>query len=178
MDGIFCANFCESHGGWPACWETWQAKCYNCLGKGNFPLQVTEDERGNVWFKEEQCTLGINQGVRGVHTVMPFQCEDCWMTNLEGRCPAPGLDYAYIMRICQANLDTMGGRAVSTIGSHAAAVKRTVTNCGRIRKSPTLPTRGPMPLADHLGMGIAIEMLFNSLMARPRLKGKAHIQFD
>ncbi len=34
-----------------------------------------------------------------------------------------------------------------------------------------------MPLADHLGMGIAVEMLFNLLTATPRLKGEAHIQF-
>jgi hypothetical protein len=67
---------------------------------------------------------------------------------------------------------------MSTIGSHAAAVKGTVTNCGRIRKTPTLPVRGPMPLAGHLGMGIAVEILFNSLTARSRLKGKAQIQFN
>jgi hypothetical protein len=72
----------------------------------------------------------------------------------------------------------MGGRAVSTLGSHAASVKRTVANYARIRKNPTLPVRGHMPLADHLGMGIAVEMLFNLLMAKPQLKGKTHIQFD
>jgi hypothetical protein len=72
----------------------------------------------------------------------------------------------------------MGGRAVSTIGSHAAAVKQIVMNCVQIRKTPTLPARGPMSLADHLGMGIAVEMLFNFLTATLRLKGEAHIQFD
>jgi hypothetical protein len=72
----------------------------------------------------------------------------------------------------------MGARPMSKIGSHAAAVKRTVTNCGRIRKTPTLPARGPMPLADHLGMDIVVEMLFNSLTVIPRLKGKAHIKFN
>ncbi len=100
------------------------------------------------------------------------------MANLDGRCPVPGLDDAYIMCICRANLDAMGGQAMSTIGSHPAAVKRMVTNCRRIRKSPTLLARGPMPLADHLGMGITVEMLFNFLTARPRLKGEAHIQFN
>jgi hypothetical protein len=132
MDGIFCANFYESRGGWPACWKTWHARCYNCLGKGKFPLQATEDERGNLWFKEEQQAQCINQGVKGTHAVMLFQCKDCWMRNLEGRLPTPGLDDAFVMCICQANLDVMGGRAVSTIDSHAAAVKRTVMNCAII----------------------------------------------
>ncbi len=45
------------------------------------------------------------------------------MVNLEGRPPALGLDDAYAMFICQANLDAIGGRAVSTLGFHAAAVK-------------------------------------------------------
>jgi hypothetical protein len=161
MDGIFCANFCESRGGWQACQKTWHAKCHTCLGKGKFPVRVTEDERGNVWFKEEQRLQRINQGVRGAHTAIPFQCEGCWMVNLE-RCPlALGLDDAYVMCIRRA-LDAMGGRAVPTLGAHTAAVKQTVANCVQIRKTPTLPARGPMPLADHLGMGKAVEMLFNS----------------
>jgi hypothetical protein len=137
-----------------------------------------EDEKGNLWYKEEQQAQQINQGVRGAHTLMPFQCKDCWMMNLEGRCPTPGLDDTFVMCICRANLDAMGGRAVSTIGSHAAVVKQTVMNCAQIRKTPTLPARGTMPLGDHLGMGITVEMLFNSLTATPRLKGEAHIQFD
>ncbi len=82
-----------------------------------------EDEKENLWFKEEQQAQRINQGVRGVHVVMLFQCEDCWMMNLGGWHPAMGLDDAFVMCICRAILDTMGGRAVSTIGSHAAAVK-------------------------------------------------------
>ncbi len=35
-----------------------------------------------------------------------------------------------------------------------------------------------MPLSELVGMGIAVDMLFNSFTARPRLKGESHIQFD
>jgi hypothetical protein len=153
-------------------------KCYTCLLKGKFPVRVTEDERSNVWFKEEQWLQQINQGVRGAHAAIPFQCEGCWMANLEGRPPALGLDDGYVMCICQANLDTMGSRAISILGSHATAVKQTVANYAQIKKTPTLPARGAMPLADHLGMRIAVEMLFDSLIVKPRLKGETHIQFD
>jgi hypothetical protein len=34
-----------------------------------------------------------------------------------------GLDDAYAMLICQANLDAMGGRAVATIEAHIAAIR-------------------------------------------------------
>ena len=35
-----------------------------------------------------------------------------------------------------------------------------------------------MPLADMVGMGLAVELLFHSLTAVPRIKGQSHIQFD
>jgi len=72
----------------------------------------------------------------------------------------------------------MSGRAVSTIEGHAAAIKRTVRNSRTMRKTPTIPYRGPMPFADNSGMAIAVDMLFNSLSAKPRMSGEAFIQFD
>jgi hypothetical protein len=73
----------------------------------------------------------------------------------------------------------MGGRAALTIGAHATVVKCTVQNCALIQNTPvTLPAQGPMQLADPVGMGMAINMLFNVLTAKPRLKGESHIQFD
>jgi hypothetical protein len=100
------------------------------------------------------------------------------MVNLEGCLPAKGLDDAYIMLICQANLDAMGGWAMATIHGHAAALKRSVSNCQLFRKTPAIPPRGPMPLTDTVGMGLAVELLFHLLNAVPCIKGKSHIQFD
>ena len=53
-----------------------------------------------------------------------------------------------------------------------------MTICALIRKTPALPVRGPMPMADELGMGKAVKMLYNSLTAKPRIQGQKHIQFD
>ena len=178
MERIFCTNFCEPCGSWPACWKVWHAKCYKCLGQGKFPIKRIQDEEGNRWYKHDRRVERINHGVRGAHASIHFQCEDCWMVNLEGRLPAKGLDDAYLMLIRRANLDAMGGRAVATIHGHAAALKRSVGNCQLIRKTPTIPPRGPMPLTDPVGMGLAVELLFHSLTAKPRIKGESHIQFD
>ena len=133
MEGISCANFCEPRGGWPACRRIWHARCYGCLGVGKFPLRETEDEMGNVWHKQAQRTQRINQGVRGAHASIPFQCEDCWMLNLEGRRPVCGLDDAFVMYLRRANLDAMGGRSVATIEAHASAIRRNVQNCTLMR---------------------------------------------
>ena len=120
----------------------------------------------------------MNHGVRGAHTSIPFQCEVCWMINLEGRLPEPGLDDAFVMCLRQANLDTMGDQARTTIVAHANAIGRLVENCRLIRKTPSIPQRGATRLGDDVGMGVAVDMLLHSLTAKPRLKGERFVQFD
>ena len=136
------------------------------------------DEEGNVWYKQGQTEDRINHGVRGSHASISFQCESCWMINLEGRLPVVGLDDLYVACIRRANLDASGGRAVSTIIAKASSIRRTVRECELIRKAPFIPTRGPMPMSDPVGMGMAVEMLLHSVVAAPRLKDQKFIQFD
>ncbi len=136
------------------------------------------DEEGNLWHQQRKFEDRHNQGVRGVHVCMPFQCEDCWILNLEGRAVVKERDEVYLMLLRRANLDAMCSRAPSTIMAHAAAVNRSVKLCAMIGKTPALLTRGPMPTSDEVGMGVAVEMLALSVTARPRLKGQEFIQFD
>ena len=100
------------------------------------------------------------------------------MINLEGRLPVEGLDDLYVACIRRANLDASGGLAVSTIEAKASSIKRTVHECELIPKSPFIPLRGPMPMGDSVGMGMAVEMLMHSAVAEPRLKDQKFIQFD
>lgn len=100
------------------------------------------------------------------------------MLNLEGRRPVDGLDDKYATYIRRANLDAMGGRAKFTLEAHVVVVSQSVRNCRLIRKTATIPHQGPMPLADNVGMGLAVELLQHSLTAKPRLKGEVFIQFD
>ena len=131
-----------------------------------------------MWYKQGLREERLNQGVKGFHAVFPFQCEGCWMLNMEGRLPVPELDDAYVMLIRRANLDAMGGRAKTTIEGHAASLQRFIKNASQIRRTPSIPVRGPMPLEDKVGMGIAADLLLHSLTAKPRLKGEKFIQFD
>ena len=80
----------------------WHLECYECLGIGQFPMKVQEDHQGNLWFKQEKHEHRLNHAVKGAHDVIPFQCEDCWMLNLEGRLPVDKLDDTYIMMIRRA----------------------------------------------------------------------------
>ncbi len=65
----------------------------------------------------------------------------------------------------------MRGRAASTIGAHATAVKRIVHNCALIQITLTLSARGPMPLADSVGMEMAIETLFKIAHCKAKADG-------
>ncbi|KAL7466896.1 hypothetical protein ACHAXS_007170 [Conticribra weissflogii] len=67
MQGIFCANFCNSQDGWPPCLQAWHAECYSCLGKGIFMMVDIQDELGNTWFTQETRAMQLNGGVKGAH---------------------------------------------------------------------------------------------------------------
>jgi hypothetical protein len=70
-----------------SCRQAWHPECYTCLGIGTFPLAILHDEEGNHWVKQSDRETRLNTGVRGIHAVSPFQCEMCWMRNLEKRDP-------------------------------------------------------------------------------------------
>ena len=135
------------------------------------------DGGGSIWYSQQQEEDRLNHGYKGGHVSIPFQCELCWMANLERRWPSDGLDDAYVAIIRRANLDAMAGRARSTAAGHVAAVQRTLSNCSLIRKSPTFGSRGPMPLQDATGMGVAVDMIVHSLTAKPKLRGQRFIQY-
>ena len=141
-------------------------------------MDKVADADGNVWYKQQQREERLNHGVKGAHAALPFQCEDCWILNMEGRPRLDKLDDTYCMLIRRANLDAMAGRAAPTLMGHASSVQRTAKNCKLIGKTPSVPLRGPMPFSDPVGMGVAVEMLFTSITAKSRIKGQSHIQYD
>ena len=138
---------------------------------------VKEDVSGNAWCQQEDQEYILNHGVAGVHASIPFQCEKCWMINLERRLPVPGRDDAFVTFIRRANLDAIAGRSPSTSLSHANDIMRMVKNCSLIGKTPTIPPRGPMPISDSCGMGVAIDTILTSLTAKSRIRGQRFVQF-
>ena len=142
-------------------------------------MMKRSDEEGNIWHKQDEFDFRHNHGVSGVHASIPFQCESCWMVNLEHRLPATdGSDAMYVKLLRRANLDAFGSRAPTTIRAHARAVLKAVQLCSGFGRTPSVSARGPMPLRDSVGMGLATEMLFHSITATPKLKGQEFIQYD
>jgi hypothetical protein len=177
MEDLFCGNFSSSRGSWPPCLQMWHAECYTSRGElPTFPTTAVEDELGNPWHKEEERHRRMNQGVSGAHMCIPFQCEVCWMRNLEARDPIVGRDDVFVACIKRANFDAMLGKSLLTIANHVRECRTVIKNADLINKTPSYYPHGPFSLADVVGMGLAVDMELKSLVARGRIR--EHVQFS
>jgi hypothetical protein len=79
---------------------------------------ILKDDDGEVWEGHDAQAARLNTVVAGVHSALAFQCEICWMWNLETRDPDAIADRDYIVCIRRANLDAMNARAADTIKDH------------------------------------------------------------
>eukprot|EP00984_Skeletonema_dohrnii_P009297 scaffold3548_cov79-Skeletonema_dohrnii-CCMP3373.AAC.4 len=165
MEGLFCANYGVSRNGFPACQSAWHPGCYTCLGKGKFPMMDLRDEAGNIWHTQENRVKRLDEAVKGAHLVIPFQCETCWIRLLEKREMKTG-DEVYQMCIRRANLDAIAGRTKNTISAHVNRMASVIRNCEVLNKTPSYPSRGPFPDFDCVGMGVAVEMVHKTTVAR------------
>ena len=96
------------------------------------------------------------------------------MLNLEGRRAGP--DHTAIIRdVRRVNLDAIAAKSERTISDHRRETLRKVRECEAIGKTPSLEPRGPMPVADLVGMGVAIEVLEASIHREGR--NEKHVQF-
>lgn len=68
------------------------------------------------------------KGVAGAHAIIPFQCEMCWIHNLEDH-EMQDADFFYAPLIRWANLDAMSGMPKLTIDSHCRAIMANVKCC-------------------------------------------------
>jgi len=110
----------------------------------------------------------MSTGIDGCWLVLPFQCETCWMINLEGKPPEPSQDL-YVKAIRQANLDAMHGYSPLTVSAHVREMKSIIRNAKTVGRTPNFQPRGPMPTNDTCGMGPAVDELLKSRIARGRI---------
>ena len=79
---------------------------------------MIQDVARNLWHKESKCQEQMRTGVEGAHLCILFQCEVCWVRNLEGRDPRGESDEVYLACIRHANLDAMLGKSPSIYNEH------------------------------------------------------------
>jgi hypothetical protein len=98
--------------------------------------------------------------------VMLFQCDFCHFVNMMGRAPLDNLvtDVRLLKCIWRANLDAFWSREPSTVRSILEEEKRGLAIASALGFAHTLfHPRGPFPVIDNMGMGVAVVMLQRSL---------------
>lgn len=97
-------------------------------------MAILHDDDGEEWTKQSAREHRLNTGLPGAHVVSPFQCEICWMRNLEGRNPRKGCprDERYVQCIRRASLDAMAAKAKTTVQAHARRISEVISNCETI----------------------------------------------
>ena len=95
-------------------------------------MEIT-DQAGNSWHKEKARQIRFNTGVKCAHVCIPFQCEGCWIRNLEGR-DILDSDQLYIKCIRRANLNAMAEKSHLTIGGHRREIVANIKRCELIGK--------------------------------------------
>ncbi len=115
----------------------------------------------------------------GDNLLTPFQCDVCHFTNIMGREPLEGLasDLRMIKCIRRANLDAFWSREPGTVKGTLDEAKRGLAIASSLGFAHTLfNPRGPFPVADTMGMGMAIVMLQRSLNPGKYVKG--NVQYE
>ena len=63
-------------------------------------------------------------------------------------------------------MDAMSGKSKYTIAGHKQRTIELVNNAVRINKTSSLQPRGPFPLADQVGMGLAVDIVQKLVVSR------------
>ena len=161
MQGLFCANYAKTRGGFESCQGVWCATCYTPDRPEEFPIQQMLEEDGIEIPKEE----GDNDYLvarKGDDLMCMFQCEVCHFRNMEGREPEEvGSDLKIMRYIRRANLDAFWARRLTTVYPHFLEVRAIIKDADEMGIIPPLPKRGPLVLQDTCGMGAAVLLLKN-----------------
>jgi hypothetical protein len=92
----------------------------------------------------------------GDHLMCPFQCDDCHFQNLN-------TDGVLLLCIRRANLDALWVREPTTVHSNRREGARLIELSKQLGLENPYPRRGPYPVKDSFGKGVAAMMLMRSL---------------
>ena len=145
------------------CKHAWCPGCYKSPSAIAFAkVEVLDDDGLPLPNRDKDMFMTARAG----DTMMtPFQCEFCLFQNIKGRDALEKVSRdAYMLALLRrANLDAFWARQRTT-------VERMVTELNRMRQlevsfgmETNIPPRGPFPVKDTFGAGLAICMLQRSL---------------
>ena len=164
------------------CNGAWHAACYRQHEEDRFPVLeagdlddalMDGDGHGELEDDKERFTEARD----GDHFMCPFQCDSCTFYNLKGRYNRVNVEQDDLLLVCirRAILDSFGARERSTVEKNCRELRNLSETANTLGLDEPLPSRGPYPLGDSQGIGIACLMLMKTLNAGRNAK---HIQFE
>ena len=85
-------------------------------------------------------------------------------------------DVLYVKCIWRENLNATAGKSYLTIGGHRREILANTKRSELIGKTPSFKPQGPFPLEEQVEMGVIMDMMFKSLMAKEKIQ--KWVQFD
>ena len=154
----------------------WCGLCYQRDKSDNFHINELTDEDGTRMYDCESDRLRYKVGIDGAHLVSPFQCDLCLFRTLYARNPRRDLaDMEHLKVIRRINLDVIWSREPSTIAKNIGYLNNLIVTCESSGFTPQLPSLGPFPFKDTIGIGLAFSMLVHS--TRTGRHSKLYTQF-
>jgi len=114
----------------------------------------------------------------GDHLLVPFECDRCIFLKLRGCLPdtRSSCDQLLLATIRRMNLDAFWSRETSTVLSNLRKAKKMIEVSQLVGLTGPFPLQPPLPLKDHCGYQVAIDMLL--LSRRPGRHDEAYTQYD
>ena len=173
--GVVCANYGRTRGTSKVCRSVWHAGCYSQDDRDRFPIleagdldDALLDTEGHGELEDDENRF--KEARDGDHLMCPFQCDSCTFYNLKGRYAREDSEQDMLLAVCirRAILDSFWSRERSTVEKNTREMKN-LRNLGEsIGLDEPLPERGPFPIGDTQGVGIASLMLMKTLSVGKR----------
>jgi len=114
----------------------------------------------------------------GDHLLVPFECDRCIFLKLRGNLPNPesSCDQLLLATVRRMNLDAFWSRETSTVLSNLRKAKKMIEVSELVKLQGPFPLQPPLPLLDHCGYQVAIDMLL--LSRRPGRHDETYTQYD
>jgi hypothetical protein len=140
LEGIFCANFYWSVGGYPPCQQIWCGKCYTTKNELGFHIsKLTEEEEfenahprdrprmQKSWGRKARSEDDYLRERDGDCTLVPFKCDLCIFRKLaKVKLPQPGNPQHSLLMSCirRLNLDAFWSRSTATVQGQRDKLKQ------------------------------------------------------
>jgi hypothetical protein len=141
-----------------------------------------EDDENRLetsWLSRRQPRKDFHHARNGDHLMVPFECDFCVFSKLRsGRLQGqdPEKDALLMACIRRANLDAFWSRATSTVIGNGDRTRAALLLSESVGLLGPYECEGTLPLYDHCGYEVAIQMLLAS--RKPGKHSKQYSQWD